>query len=238
MVFAVQMASIFHYVKGGVLIMQVNPVKHLILILFCFCLVAGTAHANMITNGSFENGDYSGANWSWERLSSGDTRLTGWTIGGKGVDWHNTAEFKPSYNGSLSEHMIDLNLDGFNGSGTIAQTFATTAGKTYTVSFYMASPFSKGLAVTVDSFGGTFTQLYPGTPLTWRQHSFDFVADDNNATLMFSSLDSGSYWGAILDNIDVETANTNQPVVPEPSTALLVGAGLVGAALLRKKVRK
>jgi len=108
--------------------------------------MAGIAKsANLIVNGSFEGGNWIDAN-GHQRLSPNDTALSGWIIGGYGVDWHVgtpnplqnplliNPHLEPAQEGSL---VVDLNLDG-GSTGTISQTFATRAGTTYSVSFYMA----------------------------------------------------------------------------------------------------
>jgi hypothetical protein len=81
--------------------------------------------ANLVTNGSFEEGTFNG-NYSWDRLTPGNTNLTGWTIGSVAVDWHNTAEFNWPHTGT---YLMDLNIDGGGVTGTISQSFDTTPGK-------------------------------------------------------------------------------------------------------------
>ena len=190
---------------------------------------------NLIVNGSFEDGDYSGANYSWERLVNGDTRLTGWTIGGAGVDWHNTTQLNPSYNGVTTEHMIDLNLDGYGSSntGTISQTFATAGGNVYNVSFYLASPYGDGVQVTVDGASNTYTPS-AANPLVWTLESFSFTAGSPSATLQFASTNGDSWWGPILDNVVVQPTAP----VPIPGALLLFGPGLAGLAAVRRRFKK
>jgi choice-of-anchor C domain-containing protein len=203
---------------------------------------AGMAGAtNLIVNGSFENGNYYTP--QWQRLFAGSTDLSNWTIGGVGVDWHvatdnpalNPAltghEFGPAQDGSL---VIDFHLDGdFN--GTISQTFATSAGTTYQVSFYLAGVdwFSNPRDIQVDVNGDTkiFSQAASDPlNLVWGIKEFQFNATGSTATLTFSCTDVDGYWGPLLDNVSVE-------VVPAPATMLLFGTGLAGliASRLRRK---
>lgn len=45
----------------------------------------GTAEANLITNGSFEEGAYTGG--SYVTLTTGSTSLTGWSVVSGSIDW-------------------------------------------------------------------------------------------------------------------------------------------------------
>ena len=82
-----------------------------------------------VTNGSFEEGVFSGA--PFDELHAGSTSMTGWTIEAGSVDW--VGGYWPASNGSRS---VDLNGDG---AGTISQTLATTIGNTYTVTFDLSA---------------------------------------------------------------------------------------------------
>ena len=42
-------------------------------------------------------------------MTAGSSAITGWTIGGAGIDWHNGAQFNPIQNGLYA---VDLNLSG------------------------------------------------------------------------------------------------------------------------------
>jgi choice-of-anchor C domain-containing protein len=207
--------------------------------------LVGTAGAtNLIVNGSFENGNYHTP--QWQRLYAGSTDLTGWTIGAVGVDWHvatnnpslnpafTGAEFSPAQDGSL---VLDFHLQS-DYNGTISQTFATTAGNTYQVSFYLAGVnwFADPRDIQVDVNGSTQTFSQPASypsNLTWGLKSFQFTATGSTATLTFSCTDVAGYWGPLLDNVSVESV-----VAPAPSTILLLVtglAGLLGSRLRRKK---
>ena len=104
-------------------------------------LLAGAAHAqapaSLIVNGSFEEGPRVGA---FLNLSKGDTSLRGWTVIGEGVDLVSTGYWLSS-DGTRA-----IDLDGSARSSTtppyvqggIAQTFATTPGARYRVTFDLA----------------------------------------------------------------------------------------------------
>ena len=193
------------------------------------------ANANLITNGSFESGSWVAASAmnSWSHVLPGSGVITGWTVGGSyGVDWHNNTEFNPIQDGNYA---IDLNGTGQSGStGTIGQTIATVAGLTYHVSFYLAGPGTGGpdprqINLNISGVGNTlFSQdASNNQALDWGLKTLDFVAASSSTTLTFSSVNSASSWGPALDNVKVE--------VPEPASIALLGLGLLGLGLGRRK---
>lgn len=207
--------------------------KNWFLLLLSISLMAQSALAqNLINNGSFEDGDYSGG--AWETISPGDIDITSWVVGGAGVDWHNTIEMQYPNDGSL---VVDLNLSGggLSDTGTLSQSFATVSGQKYHLTFFLAGPagdtFPDPREVQVDVAGITQSFSTPASPhdaLVWEQMDLEFTATDVQTTVMFSSVDGTGYWGALLDSVSVTTVAS--PVVPEHEPVPAVG--FIGAAIL------
>ncbi len=195
-------------------------------------LVFGTqAQANLILNGSFEAGNfnYSGSGWSYNSVPAGDsTTVTGWTATESGFDWHRAVEFGPAYDGDF---MIDLTYG--SAIGGIAQTFATTAGQLYAVSFALAAPqlsLQNPRLVDVTVAGNTYSfgKAASATwPMTWEMETFTFTATGDTTTLAFTG-GSANYWGPAIDDVCVIA-------VPEPATYF---AGLSLLALMSAASRR
>lgn len=135
-----------------------------------------------------------------------------------------------------------LDLDGATGSsGGVRQAFATTAGQSYLVTFFMAGnpgnlPVIKPMRVSADGQSAEFTFDVTGknfANMGWTLMNWTFVADDATATLTFQSLTQErgllEGWGAALDDVSVTE------VVPEPTTWLLMSGGF--ALLLVRRLR-
>ena len=195
----------------------------------------------VLQNGSFEDGgfvDTSGTGDGFEFLAGGSTKITGWTVGGVGVDWHDGITFDSPQDGSL---LVDLNLNGTPGqTGTLSQTFATNVGETYELSLYLAGAgavsngFSPNRSVTVDIAGINqvfSTPASDGTVLTWEEHTLGFTATGASTTLTFSSPDDTGFWGPLLDDVSV----TAVPFEFSPGLGLLAVGGVFGISRLRKK---
>jgi choice-of-anchor C domain-containing protein len=183
----------------------------------------GTVHGAAFTNGSFETGPAPPPGL-FIGLGAGDTSITGWTVRPVNIEY--IGSYWTAEDGARS-----LDLSGATAGG-IEQTFDTTPGRTYIVTFYLAgnptcAPFVKHLDVgATGSSTAHYTFDVTGHDISsmgWHQESYNFVATGTSTTLFFQSQDF-STCGPALDNVSVA-------VVP-PIPTLSPGAGAVLALLL------
>ena len=222
--------------------------KTAILLSMLFTLASVDAYANQITNGSFENtnGTFVGDVNHTDELSSGSSAIPGWTtINGVPTAW---IENGNPWSISAAQGSFFLDLTGYSNFGTyggVAQSFATTPGTNYVVTFDLgyggnSTVFGGPVKVTV-SAGGSSGVFTSGTgtpnPAVWNSETFDFMATSSTTDLTIVGLSTagGAYIG--LDNVDVEVGTTSP--VPEPGSfaLLLTGLGFAGGAIRRRIFR-
>jgi len=183
-------------------------------ILLCAPMAFGQ---NLLTNGSFESGSFSG-----------------WTTGGNFEDTEVVSGAFYDYTGAQQGSFYAV-LGPVSSDGTLSQSFATTAGTQYTFSFWIASVGDDPSDFSAYWDG---TQIYsvtnPDTGANWSQLSFTETGTGHD-TIQFNFRDDPAYIG--LDNVSV-TAQSGQGTVPEPSSFLLMGSGALAlAGVIRRKLR-
>ncbi len=177
---------------------------------------------NLVVNGSFEQGPNPG---SYVNLAGGVSSIAGWVVSGEGID----------YIGNLwvaSDGLRSIDLDGSARSrttppysrGGVAQTFATTPGASYAVSFDLAgNPFGgppvKPLRVSAAGQSMDFEFAIAGKNarnMGWVRKSWTFTANATATTLEISSLTVSPQtgWGAVIDNVVVSQLDP----LPNPRT--------------------
>ena len=207
----------------------------------CACALAMPAAAatNLLQNGGFETpvnyfSTYSG------------TQIPGWTVTTNNVDIGSNAIYGSST--YAPEGVQWLDLVGSGTTGAIAQSFATTIGANYAISFlYANNPDFPQATARVD-VGGLTTVLtanlsHAGSTTStgnWLAYGSTFIADATTTTLTFTDTSHDRNAGLYLDGVSVSAA---PPIVtaavPEPATWMLsiVGFGLVGSTLRAKSRR-
>ena len=207
--------------------------KSLYLAAAAAALAAFPAGAATITNGSFELGSNPG---SFTTLNNGDsTSITGWTVGGGGVDY--IGSYWEAADGQRSVDLSALS------AGSISQDINDLIiGRTYRITFALAGnpdgPGSTRLALVSAAPGGlTAVETYTigaGTSrsnMNWQDRSYTFLAGANSVRLTFESGENNPF-GPALDNVRLS-------VVPEPATwaLMILGFGAVGGAMRRRTGR-
>jgi Protein of unknown function (DUF642)/PEP-CTERM motif len=200
------------------------------------CLAAASlapAHAdNLFVNGSFET-----PTLGYQALPGGSTAISGWTTVLSGVE-----HFSPSAYGvgAAADGLMVVDLANYTylSGGGIEQTVATTAGQTYEIRFFAGTSLYAGrdgtgiVKVSVD--GGTpwvfDTAVAGSATIAWAERSFSFVAADSASTVRFWNDQNPYQHFANIDGVALVAAP-----VPEPQTWLLMSAGLLAAASLRRR---
>ncbi len=184
--------------------------KQVLLAAAILCAGATASAANLVDNGGFETGSFSG--WSL----TGNTGYSGVT--------GNFLSIAPS-EGAFQAHFGAVGSDG-----NLAQSLAVSSTDHYIVSFDLAD-FGGTSQDFSASFGGTtLLSLGNASVSGYTHYSFDVLG--GNGTLEFSLRNDPSYW--LLDNVSVTAAIS---AVPEASSnaMLLAGVAMLGFAALRRR---
>jgi eukaryotic-like serine/threonine-protein kinase len=168
--------------------------------------VVPVASANLLVNGSFEDGlDVD----EFKAVERGSTAITGWIVTRGPIDLIADRQ--------AADGKVFVDLHGSPGYGGIKQTFKTTKGQCYRVTFSLAgsvdsefpvkrmgvSAAGKSQEFTFDSTGKTRENM------GWVTKEWTFEAVTEQTGLEFFTLESRDpYFGPALDNVRVEAVST------------------------------
>jgi hypothetical protein len=173
--------------------------------IFLLSVIAVTAHANLIQNGGFEEGDF-----------------TGWTHSGN-LDH---TEVRPAYkhDGNFGAMLGPINPDGI-----LSQAVATSIGQKYALSYWLFSDGKTASHFSTTVGGRVFFDQsdIPFQPYT--EYTFDFIASSTSTMLQFGFFHTRGFLG--LDDISVVAVKA----IPEPETTGLLALGLMGIVLTRRR---
>jgi hypothetical protein len=197
--------------------------------------------ADSIVNGSFEAPIVSAGGFT--NFSNGSTGINGWTVigapGGVSIVSGTFTQNGISFPAEDGNQWLDLTGDGTNSNEGVQQSFATTVGAQYTLSFWVGNVDNPGgifgTSSTVEVLLGDSILLtatngnttVTGTQ-TWNQFVTTFTATGSTTSLAIVNGDPASDNSNGLDNVSVNLSGAQPPTVPEPSTLMLLGSGSLG----------
>ncbi len=204
-----------------------RPCAPLFATLICSALlVAAPVRAEFLTNGDFEAGPAISPTFPVLAVAPGATSLTGWTVVGSDVSIVTNNYWVP-ISGARSVALSST------APGAIEQTFPSTAGANYRLTFWIAgeplsTPTIKHLRVTAGPTQADYT--FDITPawnwdMFWSQKTLDFTASASTTTVRFASQDA-SQWGPAIDGaslvltslgVPVSSPLSLSPVSPDPT---------------------
>jgi hypothetical protein len=175
-----------------------------------FLILTVQAHANVITNGGFESGDFSG----WSKVNVGN--------------WYDSTDKVTSNESGIvgpeeGNYFATFSNWDYQGDAGITQTASTTPGQTYLLSFWFID--TGGIAEKSHfeiTWNGNLLRDFSNENVpSWTNYTFS-VTGTGSDVVTFMGYDDA--WNG-LDNISL-TPTT----IPAPGAILLgsIGVGLVG----------
>jgi len=190
-------------------------------------VVAVTASANLISNGGFEDPTFAGPPPAYQFRTGSE--LTGWIVTSdyRGVVQFNN-DYRPVDQGTYSVQIESGAQNSLPGD-SISQSFATTAGSFYRLTFDLSAYDAGGALLRV--MAGNLDTTLTGSSSSWALESFGFTALTASTTLTFQNVGA---WGVSYPHLD----NVSVTVPDGGLTVALLGSALVGVEGLRRKLRK
>jgi hypothetical protein len=184
------------------------------------------ARADLITNGGFETGNFSG-----------------WTVTGDGIQidavFPNTGTYDAAFGASSSD----------SSPGTLSQTITTVAGASYALNFALLDESGLGTDSFSVSFGGFLDPITGDNASPFLNGSTLYTAEDialpgsditaASTVLSFQGLnDNGSDWN--LDDVSLQcTANCGTSIpIPEPPGVPLILTAIAGWLAITQIARR
>jgi hypothetical protein len=159
--------------------------------------------SNLVANGNFATSNF-----------------TDWTLGGN----YTSTTYGP-------EIFIDTDAEGgstyaagmgsVGSDGTLSQTIATTAGQTYTLSFWLQNEGSSPNDFAAIWNGQTLLSLSNAAQSGYTEYTYTVTATGSTTTLEFSAANGPSQWD--LDNISLTANGTS---TPPPPAAPVISTGV------------
>jgi choice-of-anchor C domain-containing protein len=194
-------------------------------------VVTTSVSADLVANGDFGIPSVT-SDPGYQTVSAGSSTITGWTVGGAGVDVIASTLWQAPSGMSQS---VDLNALG---SGSVSQSIDVYAGTQYTIAFYLSgNPGADPGVKTVDvTFGGMSTPLHysyntllnnnTATDMKWQLQTFDYTPTVSGSYPLIFESKTGGAAGPAIGGVSV---------VPEPQTyAVFAGLALIGFVSYRR----
>ena len=162
--------------------------------------------AELVTNGSFESGDFTG--WTL----AGNTGFTGVECPGVGF-------------AGPGDGACDAFLGPVGSDGTLSQILSTQAGARYVIRFDFRPDGGTPSDFSALFGGVTLFSVVDPPGSSYQVLEFSAVATAASTTLAFNFRDDPGF--LFLDSVSA--------VVPEPATLALFGAGLAGLGAMRRR---
>jgi hypothetical protein len=168
--------------------------------------VCCAAQAELLANGSFEDGAFAPPSNDTMTLVPGATALQDWEVFSDSVSWIGAGNPFVGLTASNGVRFLDLTDYQYGAPfGGVRQTIATVPARAYVLSFDLGSSTFHGRPCAVEVSAGTTTERcecpLAGTNNDWNQHSVEFTATGAETAISIVGVDGSNYIG--LDNVSV-----------------------------------